>query len=237
MRMATPETGNRLLDQLEEGDRQRLLRRTERQVVPLRGTFHRPDEPLQYAYFPLTNVLSSIVVLRDGSAVEAAAIGNEGVADVGVLVGQQASSYLMVQQVEGESLRVPVHHFQSVLSDSPTLRDLVERYALILLRQCAQNAACNARHGAEARLARWLLACADRAGRDQFDITHDYLGIMLGISRQSVSAATHSLQRQELISYRRRHLRILDRPRLERAACECYEVAVETYEGLMTPSK
>lgn len=234
MFMATHQTGNRLLDLLDAQDLQRLLQRTERQVVPLRGTFQRPDEQLRYAHFPLTNVLSWIVVLRDGSAVEAAAIGNEGVADVSLLVGQKASSYLMVQQVEGESLRVPVDHFQAVLSDSETLRDLVERYALILLRQCAQNAACNVRHGAEARMARWLLACADRAGRDEFDITHEYLGVMLGVSRQSVSTAIHSLQRMGLLNYRRRHLTILDRPRLVASTCECYQVAVDTYSELIS---
>jgi CRP-like cAMP-binding protein len=232
----THHTGNRLLDQLGTRDFERLSQRMERQAVPLRGTFLRPNEPLRYAHFPVTNVLSSIVVLRDGSAVEAAAIGNEGVAGVGLLIGEQASPHLMVQQVEGESLRIPAGHFRAVLGDSPRLRDLVERYALILLRQCAQNAACNARHGAEERLSRWLLACADRAGRDEFDITQDYLGIMLGVSRQSVNCVIQSFRQQGLISYRRRRLRIINRPRLEHTTCECYEVSAGTYEDLMGPT-
>lgn len=225
-------TGNRLLDRLATRDIERLAPRMERQKVLLRETLHRPQEPLRYAYFPVSNVLSSIVVLHDGSAVEAAAIGNEGLAGTDLLVGERVSPYLLVQQVEGESWRVPAGHFRSVLIESRPLRDLVERYALFLLRQCAQNAACNARHGADQRLARWVLVCADRAERCEFDITQDYLGIMLGISRQSVSTVIQSLQQQELIHYRRRHLTILNRDGLEQAACECYSVATRAYEVL-----
>lgn len=234
--LGTSPSGNRLLDQLPRDDLERLSQRMEHQSVPLRKTLLAPREPLQYAYFPMTNVLSTLVVLRDGSAVEVAAIGNEGVAGVGLLVGERVSSYSLVQQVEGACLRVPASHFRKMLQESPRLRNLVERYALILLRQCAQNAACNARHDAEKRLSRWLLACADRAGRDEFDLTQDFLGVMLGISRQSVSAVIQSLQLQALISYRRRHLQILDRTRLEHTACECYEVAVTTYNDLMEPA-
>lgn len=226
-------TGNRILDKLAERELEKLAPRMERQKMPLRETFHRPQEPLQYAYFPVTNVLSSIVVMSDGILVEAAAIGNEGIADVGLLVGERASPYLLVQQVEGVSWRIPANHFRSVLTDSRQLRNLVERYTLVLLRQCAQNAACNARHGADRRLARWVLTCADRAGQSEFDITQEYLGAMLGISRQSVSTVTQSLQQQELISYRRRHLKILSRSGLEQTACECYQVAIQTYEALM----
>jgi len=230
------QTGNRLLDQLPPEELERLSQQMEHQVLPLRETLLAPRAPLQYAYFPVTNVLSTIVVLRDGSAVEAAAIGNEGVAGVGLLIGERLSSYSLVQQVEGECLRVPAVNFRNMLRESPQLRNVVERYALILLRQCAQNAACNARHDSEQRLSRWLLACADRAGRDEFDFTQDYLGVMLGISRQSVSAVIQSLQMQALISYRRRHLQILDRSRLQLTACECYEVAVATYNELMEPA-
>lgn len=227
------QTGNRLLDQLPPAELERLSERMEHQKLPLRETLLANRAPLQYAYFPMTNVLSTIIVLRDGSAVEAAAIGNEGVAGVGLLVGERVSSYSLVQQVEGECLRVPADHFQQMLRESPQLRNLVERYALILLRQCAQNAACNARHDGAKRLSRWLLACADRAGRDEFDFTQEYLGVMLGISRQSVSTVINALEKQNLISYRRRHLQILDRARLQQTACECYEVAVAAYNELM----
>jgi CRP-like cAMP-binding protein len=230
------QTGNRLLDQLPPRERKSLSARMENQTLPLRETLLLPRAPLQYAYFPITNVLSKMVVLRDGSAVEAAAIGNEGVAGVGLLIGERVSSYSLVQQVEGECLRVAADQFQSMLRESPQLRNLVERYTLILLRQCAQNAACNVRHDGEKRLSRWLLACADRAGRDEFDFTQDYLGVILGISRQSVSTVIQSLQMQDLISYRRRHLRILDRPGLQQTACECYEVAVSAYNELMEPA-
>lgn len=234
--VAKCQSGNRLLDQLPPEEFERLSQRMEHQALPLRETLLAHRAPLQFAYFPLTNVLSTIIVLRDGSAVEAAAIGNEGVAGVGLLVGERVSSYSLVQQVEGECLRVPAAHFRSMLHESPQLRNLVERYALILLRQCAQNAACNARHDGAKRLSRWLLACADRAGRDEFDFTQDYLGVMLGISRQSVSAVIQTLQQQALISYRRRHLQILDRARLQQTACECYEVAVANYNELMEPA-
>ncbi|HEX6987821.1 MAG TPA: Crp/Fnr family transcriptional regulator [Planctomycetaceae bacterium] len=224
---------NRILSLLPPEDYERVASRMERVRIPLGQVVCEPDEPVAFCYFPLTNVLSSVIELNDGSAVEVAVIGNEGLAGVGLLVDERSNPHRLVQQVEGESLRMPADAFRQALDESPALRRVTERYVLTLLRQAGQNAACNRHHTVEERMCRWLLATADRVERDEFYITQEFLGEMLGVRRQSVNLAAGLLQQAGLITYRRGNLRILDRGGLERAACECYRVTNEAYERLM----
>ncbi|HEX6985644.1 MAG TPA: Crp/Fnr family transcriptional regulator, partial [Planctomycetaceae bacterium] len=220
---------NRLLAMLPPEDFDRLSRRMERVTLPLKAVVVEPREPIRHAYFPLTNVLSSIIVLADGTTIESATIGNEGMSGVGLLVGELAGPYRVIQQVEGESLRVPVADFRETLSESLALRQLVERYTLTLLQQSSQNAACGLSHSVEERMCRWLLMCADRAGRDEFAITQEFLSQMLGVRRQAVNITAGLLEHAGLIAQRRGHIAVKDRAGLEASACECYRAAKEMY--------
>ncbi len=131
-------------------------------------------------------------------------------------------------------MRFTAFEFKGLLETSACLRDMVGRYVLTLLQQHAQNAACNLHHKIDERLCRWLLTTSDRVGRDNFQVTQEFLSEMLGVSRQSVNVTAGQLQQQGLISYRRGNLRINDRVLLEASACECYAVTKETYERLMS---
>jgi CRP-like cAMP-binding protein len=231
--MGAEATRNRFLAKLPPADLDRLVPHLQR-VRLKQGTLAcEPDQPMRFVQFPLTNLLSSVVVLQDGSAVEAAVIGNEGMSGVGLLVDERASPHRLVQQVEGESLQLPSEVFQRALAESLALRQLTERYLLTLLRQAAQNAACNRHHTVEERACRWLLATSDRVESDEFYITQEFLGEMLGVRRQSVNLTAGLLQQAGLITYRRGRLRILDRAGLEQTACECYRASNEAYERLM----
>jgi CRP-like cAMP-binding protein len=227
---------NRILSLLPDAEFERFAPHLERVRIPLAQVLCEPDEPMHYCYFPATNVFSSVVVLRDGSAVEVAVIGNEGMAGAGILVDEPCSPHRLIQQVEGESLRLPADVFRQELAQHGVLHNITERYIVTLLRQTSQNVACNRHHAVEARMCRWLLATADRVGGDEFYITQEFLGEMLGVRRQSVNLTAGALQQKGLIAFRRGNLRVLDREGLERSACECYQITKDAYERLMQPA-
>ncbi|REJ96371.1 MAG: Crp/Fnr family transcriptional regulator [Planctomycetota bacterium] len=232
--MAHPaEPANRLLAMLPSREFEKIAPKLERVTMELRQVICQPGDPIRYAHFPTTSMLSSIVVLSGGIAVEAATIGNEGMAGVGLLISQRASPYRVIQQVEGETLRISADHFEEALAASRSLRDIIQRYTFTLLQQSGQNAACNLHHPMDRRLSRWLLQTSDRAGRSDFFITQEFLSEMLGVSRQTVNGAARTLQERRLINYRRGHVAIQDRPGLEATACECYAIFNDTYARYM----
>jgi CRP-like cAMP-binding protein len=224
---------NQLLARLPHETRDSLLSRLRRTNVAAGGVLCEPYQPLEQVHFPLSCVFSSLVVMEDGSAVEGSTTGNEGMIGVWLMTDEAAGPHRIIQQVEGESLAMPADEFRRGLRELAGLRQLLARYCLMLLYQAGQNAACNVRHTVEERMCRWLLTCADRAGKDELSLTQEFLSIMLGVRRQSVNLTAGVLQRAGFISYRRGGVKILDRSGLEGAACECYRVTNETYERLL----
>jgi CRP-like cAMP-binding protein len=231
----TIKCGNKLLAQLGDGCEQ-IVDRMERVNLPAGEVICEPGQALRFVCFPTTAVLSSVVTLEGGEVVEAATIGNEGMAGVASLVDDYASPYRVVQRVDGWLFRMPTSDFRALLEGNSQLREIMGRYVLTLLQQHAQNAACNLHHNIEGRMSRWLLTTSDRVGRDGFQVTQEFLSEMLGVSRQSVNSAAGELQGAGMIAYSRGNLRITDRHRLEEAACECYRVTKEAYDRLMRPT-
>jgi CRP-like cAMP-binding protein len=109
------------------------------------------------------------------------------------------------------------------------LAPLLSRYTSALLRMLAQSSACNRRHQIVQRCARWLLITHDRAGRDTFELTQQFLSQMLGVRRATVSAVANGLQKSGCIEYSRGRITVLDRAGLEKEACECYYVIREEF--------
>ena len=224
---------NRLLSKFDPLDYGRVLECSRRVTVGVGEIACEPGTPIRYIQFPMTGILSTVVNLQNGDMIEAATIGNEGMAGLSAIIDERASPYRITQRVEGEVLQIPVADFRSLLSASRRAREVVGRYTLTLLQQYAQNAACNLHHKIDERMCRWLLTTSDRVGRDGFEVTQEFLSEMLGVSRQSINMTACVLQQEGMISYRRGKLRITDRVRLEDAACECYRVTKETYKRLM----
>jgi CRP-like cAMP-binding protein len=201
---------------------------------PLHAVLCEAGERPKSVYFPLSNLLSSLIFLDDGTAVETGTIGNEGMADVAVLgAAGEPHHYRLVQRVEGECLRIPASAFRRTLNETTVLRRMLVRYALGMTRQSAQYAACNLHHTVEKRMASWLLSSADRTGRDEFEITQEFLSQALGVRRQTVNATAGQLQEAGVIAYRWGRIQIRDRKALEEMACECYRVNRGTYARLM----
>jgi CRP-like cAMP-binding protein len=167
-------------------------------------------------------------VLEDGSAVEIATVGREGMADFAGYLGMESPARWLVQ-VPGKCLRIEARKVRELADASPYLREVMHNYMLAMFILVSQTAACNRRHAVEERCARWLLMTHDRVASDQFPMTHEFLADMLGVRRPSVSIAMGMLSRAGYTRYRRGKVEVLDRGGLEDAACECYRVLTRQF--------
>ena len=200
------------------------------EVVPLelKRILHEPDEPATQVYFPLSGVISLLTVLDDGSAVEIATVGSEGMADFAAYLDLESPARWLVQ-VPGSALRIDAADLRSKAEESPDLQRVMHNYMLAMFVLVSQTAACNRRHPVEERCARWLLMTHDRVEDDTFPMTHEFLADMLGVRRPSVSIAMSILSKAGYTRYRRGKVQVLDRTGLEQATCECYEVLAEQF--------
>jgi CRP-like cAMP-binding protein len=164
-----------------------------------------------------------VTVMSDGSQVESRTIGREGGYGLLHALGSPYSFERMLVQVGGSAWRAPLPALREAALASPSLARTIVQHAQATIVQTAQNTACNTLHSAEQRLCRWLLLTHDRLGSDVLPLTQEHLSIMLGVQRTTVTAIASQLQERGAISYVRGKITILDRPALERCACECYE--------------
>lgn len=193
-------------------------------ILPHLRILHEPNEALQSAYFLNSGLISLMIETREGKTVEIGTVGNEGVVGLELAVGLTTSPLREVVQIAGDGFSVKARALESVLPSSSCLREMLSQYTVLHSLQVGQTAACNRLHNVEQRFARWLLTLQARSDSDALVITHDFLAAMLGTDRPSVSLAAGNFQRREVIEYKRGTVRILNRRRLEKLACECYEV-------------
>jgi len=217
---------NLLLAALPTGDRDRLVPTLDVVPLKLKDLLHKPGEHIEYVYFPGGGFLSIVTVLEDGSMVEVATIGREGVIGVtAVLDGTPMSSASMVQGESDTCYRMTADAFRREMDRREAFYELMTRYSQALVGFIMQSTACNAVHSVEQRLARWLLMAQDRMATDEFPLTQEFVAMMLGATRPTVTVVAGTLQRAGLITYHRGRVTILDREKLESASCECYGVA------------
>jgi CRP-like cAMP-binding protein len=217
-------TGNRILDALPRYDYDRLHKHLEAVGLPLKQTLHHSGTEILFVYFPAHGMISVVSTLGDGSAVEVGTVGNEGLAGLSALLGTKTSRHDVVVQGSGSGFRASASALRDEFDQSSQFRDTVLKFTELFLAQISQTAACNARHGVEARCARWLLTMRDRFEADRFPITHELLATLLGVRRAGVTGAAIDLQRCGVIRYGHGQVEIVDRAGLEAASCECYAV-------------
>jgi CRP-like cAMP-binding protein len=192
--------------------------------VPLvRGrVLYRLADSIQYAFFPLSGMISLVAVTQNGSATEISMVGNEGVVGIPALLGVNKAPYQIEVQIAGNAMKIKSNVLIREFGRAGPLQKLMLRYIHSLISQISQSSACNRFHQVEERLGRWLLISRDRVQSDTLRLTHEALSHMLGASRTNVTAAANKLKTAGLIEYHRGSIRILDPAGLERAACECY---------------
>ena len=184
----------------------------------------KPNTIIENVYFPTTALASLVTVLEDGSGVEAGSVGREGMVGVAVILYMDQTPMQTVTQIPGKAWRLDAGVLRKVFDQRESVHMLLNQYVHTLFVVASQSAACIRRHVVQARLARWLLMSSDGVGSSDVAITHEYLGVMLGVRRAGVTEAIGKLEDVGLIRGRRGGVVILDRPGLEAAACECYRV-------------
>jgi len=225
---------NRLLAALSARDFAVLEPHLELVVLHRGKVLFEPGDEVTTTYFPCHRTMASLlIVTRDGREVEAATIGREGAVGGIVSEGHKPAFGRALVQVGGEALAINTSHLEAAKTGSPRFGDLFSRYADALLAQMMQSVACNALHRTEERCARWLLATHDRAGDKMIHLTQEALAEMLGVQRTTVTAVTGALQERGLIRTHRGRVEVLDRPGLERAACECYRAVEDHFTRLL----
>ena len=192
--------------------------------LPLGAILYEPGVQLQHAYFPTTAIVSLHYILESGSSSEFAGVGNEGVIGVAMFMGGNTTSSSAVVQTAGHAYRIDRHVVMEEFNRADVLQRLMLRYTQALFTQIAQTAACNRHHSVDQQLCRWLLLTLDRLSSEELIMTQELVASMLGVRREGITDAAGKLQRAGIISYRRGHISVLQRPKLESHVCECYEV-------------
>ncbi len=222
-------TRNHLLASLPVEELHLLQPHLELIDFPLRQTVFSPGDPVTTVIFPETGWVSMLATLEDGDSAEIGFVGREGMVGISVLLEVERTSTEAMWQAGGTALRLPARVLREAMERSSDVRRPIFRYAMAFHGQVAQTAACNGRHGIDQRLARWMLMAHDRADGDGFPMTHEFLAMMLGVRRASVTVAAGMLQKAGFIRYGGGRMTLTDRPGLEAAACECYGTVRREY--------
>ena len=229
---AVPAT-NRLLAALPRKDSEQLLANCEEIELNFAEVLYSHGELIPYVYFPTGGSISLVNPINGNAGLEVGLIGNEGMLGITLILGVDVAPFHALVQGAGPALRITTALFLHELEQNSALKLALKRYLYVSMSLLAQTAACTRFHLLEARLARWLLMTQDRAHSDHFHVTHVFLAYILGVRRVGITKAANSLLKQNLISYRRGDITILDRIGLEAASCGCYQADKEIYEHIM----
>ncbi len=223
---------NLFLSALSAKTREALTTRVVPVPLPVLTQLYRAEEEPEFAYFLTSGIASVVTSVAEGGTAEVGLIGREGIVGAVHLLGPATVSTNCFIQMEGEGLRIPFADLKQAFRISAEVRDRVLECVQEQMLVLAQIAACNRLHGAEERLARWLLMARDRTHSDNLGLTQEFLAMMLGSRRTTVTMIAGALQQSGLIEYRRGRVKILDRESLEAAACDCYKIARQLYFNL-----
>jgi len=226
---------NRLLAALPEADYARLCPMLDACAMPAGQRLHESGGRMRHVYFPTTAMVSLLHVMADGASTEIAVAGNEGVVGVSLFMGGETTPSEALVLSGGRGFRLERSRLMLEFERGGAVHHLLLRYTQALLTQMAQMAVCNRHHSIDQQFCRWLLLSLDRLPSNQLEMTQELIANMLGVRREGVTEAAGRAQRAGLIEYRRGHIAVLDRPGLERRACECYGVVRAEYERLLPP--
>jgi CRP-like cAMP-binding protein len=215
---------NEIVLDLPRKEYEALLPKLECVRLMVHQVLHEPGDALKSAYFCNTGMISILSVFPDGKSVEVGLVGKEGFVGLPLVANFRTSPTRSVAQIDGTAFRVDGETLIGLFPQCPKLERSLQQYSQISTMQVTQIAACNRLHEVHERLARWLLMSADRVGSNSLPLTQEFLGQMLGTRRSSVTVSAGILQKAGIIAYERGDVQIIDRPRLEEAACECYGI-------------
>lgn len=224
---------NALLAGLTPSQLARLAAGLEPVALPVRLVLERPSEPIEHVHFPSSGVASVVAIGPDGQRIEAGLFGRDGMSGLSLVLGDDRSPHEMMVQVEGTGHRIEAEALREAMTAEPAIRERFLRYGQAFAIQVAHTTLANGRHSIQPRLARWLLMCHDRVDGHQFDLTHDFMALMLGVRRAGVTVAVHELEGHGFIKATRGRVRVLDRDGLATLAQGIYGVPEAEYARLL----
>jgi CRP-like cAMP-binding protein len=224
---------NLVLARLPSADFQRLTAHMRPVSLDFKQILYKHNAPIEYVYFPTRGAASALTIMEDGSAIEVATIGNEGVVGLSVLFAGNTSPNEVIIQIAGDALRMDADVLEHEAEKDSPFRRLLLRYNMAFLKQISQSVACNGLHPIQQRCCRWLLITLDRMESNVVPFTHEFLAIMLGVRRASVSDVLRPLHEQGLVNNSRGAITILDRQGLEALSCECYRKVRDEFDQLL----
>ena len=222
-------TTNHILLSLPADDRERLASRLERVSLTHGEVLFDPDQKITHVYFPDKAMISVVAYTEEGQGAEVAVIGFEGVTGIDVVLGSDRATNEFVTQLPNGAHRMTTADIREEFARGGAMQKLLLQFTRKLIVQISQTALCNRLHTTEKRLSRWLLMCHDRHDSNVLNITQEFLAVMLGTTRTSVSITANELQNSGFISYSRGVITILDRKGLEEYTCPCYNVIRQAY--------
>ena len=229
-------TANTLLSALSDDDLELLKPHLNRVDLSRRQMLVTPNEAVEHVYFPEGGVVSIVSVTAQSGRTETGIFGREGVSATCLLLGTDRSPHETFVQIDGSTaLCIDADRYLAAVQQSDSLRTMMLRYVQTVLVQTAQNAATNAHHRVEARLARWLLMCHDRIDGDEVALTHEFMGMMISADRSGVTVTLHILEGAGMIRSTRGLVTIRDRGKLEEMAGDSYGVPEAEYRHLIGP--
>ena len=224
---------NYLLAALPAADYARLLPALEPVSLPPGWTIHGAGDREKYLYFIAAGVVSRFYVMENGASAAFALTGSEGVIGVASFMGGESTPSQAEVLSAGRAYRMQTDLLNSEFDRASPLQHMLLRYAQFLITQTAQSAACYRHHTVKQQLCRWILSCVDRLQCDELLMTQELIANMLGVRREGVTEAAGRLQEDGLIHYRRGHIEVTDRAKLEARVCECYSVEQREYDRLL----
>lgn len=228
-----PHTANLLLASLPQSDIALLLPHLRRVEVKQHQILFETGDKVPIAYFPLTSIVSLVVLLSSGQSVEAAMVGHDGIVSATSALDRGYAMNRGIIQLGGEAMVCNALELKAAARQSDTLMSVLLRHEQALFAQAQQSTACIANHVVEARLCRWLLRARDLARSDTLSFTQEYLAEMLGVRRTSVTVVAHTLQKAGFIKYSRGKIQLLNLEGVQDGACECYETVKSHYGELL----
>ncbi|MDQ3800501.1 MAG: Crp/Fnr family transcriptional regulator [Acidobacteriota bacterium] len=218
---------NQLLSSLSDSDYSRLSPYLETVTLASGEELNKPGESINYVYFPEDVTVSQFQGFADGSTAEIIMVGNEGMVGLNAVFGSTPSPFWTQAMTGGKVFRIKTSVLKEEFLHNPSLQFLLLNYANTYIAQISQRVSCNIRHVAEARFCTWLLMLQDRTDDECLRLTQEQIAVCLGINRPTVTNLAQSLKESGIIDYVRGCIKILDRARLEKSACECYQATKE----------
>ena len=215
---------NKLLKALPEESKSKLFPQLRLTELPLGKILYSAGQDISAVYFPTDSIVSLVSSMADGSTAEISVVGNEGLVGIAVFMGGESAPNRAIVQSAGFAYRLPAALLRKEFNDNQIVRMLLLRYTQALIAQMAQTAVCNRHHSIDQQLCRWLLLSLDRLSTNNLTMTQELIANMLGVRREGVTEAAGKLQKLGVITYKRGHITVTNREKLEALCCECYAV-------------